>query len=526
MKSVRIDVAVVVLLVISTTVSSSALASEGRLPESALVVVMTRHLGGAYAGNGFIVGDGTLVVTCEHNIYEHSEKGAHRCEGFVAVFSPYLGRACDARILASDEDLDLAVLEVPWKGHPSLLLAHADAILDATSARIVGLPRVIGRLDNWDSVDSPEDFEAQEEVLPVAYVGLHERIPLLIVMCNAREVRLGWSGSAIVLPGTSVALGCFSMSRHRSRGGYDPYREVAGSVVCQLPGLLGDDFDKNRLHRAETFLERPADAREACALALHTSSHLRPDKYESALEPARAFIRLRPDCGFGHKVLAYAAERAGRMDVARESYERAMELDPNSIPTQLVYAQFLTDNGDPSKAEQILEPLWRAARSRGLVAIGMVNLLNTQKESARCIEILEEATQAEPRNAHLWQLMAAWRGQNQGPAVAIEPLTRAVELRPEEGPPRGTLARVLEMTGNLDEAEKHFRTLLDVEPGNPVVYCWLARFLSRHRPEACQEAMKMAEKALELPPHPSLPREKIEQLSAEIRGRIETNSQN
>ncbi len=502
---------------------SQAVPADG-LPRSALVMVTTRYLSGTRAGNGFIVGDGTLVITCDHLVNESSKTGAHRCEGFVSVFSPYLGQACDARILASDEELDLAVLEVPWKGYPALSLASDDAILDANSVRVIGLSKVIDRLEDWDSVNSPEGFDAQEEVLPVAYVGVRGRVPRLIALNKAEAVGPGWSGSAIVLPQTGDIVGCIT-SVHRN---FDRFlrQGAEGPTVSQAFGLLGDGFDQGRLRRTETCLESPADAHEACALALRTSCLQRPQKYESAMESARAFIRLRPELGFGHRMLAYAAERANQPDVAAESYRRAMELDPNSLSTQLVYAQFLTDNGKPDEAKQILEPLWQAGESRGLVAIGLANLLDTQREFLYCTEILEKATQSEPRNANLWQMLAACRAQTQGPTAAIEPLTRAVELHPEEGRPRGMLARVLEMTGNLDEAEKHFRKLLEVEPSNPVVYCWLAQFLSKRRPEASQGALKLAEKALELPPHPSLPREKIEQLVTSIRGQIGANPQN
>ncbi|HNS19547.1 MAG TPA: tetratricopeptide repeat protein [Sedimentisphaerales bacterium] len=502
---------------------SQAVPADG-LPQSALVVVATRYFTGTRAGNGFVVGDGTLVVTCDHLVNEASKTGAHRCEGFVSVFSPCLGQACDARILASDEGADLAVLEVPWKGHPALSLASADAILDANSVRVIGLSRVIDRLEDWDSVNSPERFEAQGEVLPVAYVGVRGRLPRLIALNKAEAVGSGWSGSAIVLPDTGEVVGCITtvqrnFERFLGQG-------ATGPTVSQALGLLGDGFDKGRLRRTEPCLESPADAGEACSLALRTSSLQRPQKYEMAMESARAFIRLRPDLGYGHRMLAYAAERAGQPDVASESYRRAMELDPNSLSTQLVYAQFLSGNGKPDEAKQILEPLWRAGRSRGLVAIGLANLLDAQKEFSRCTEILAEATRSESRNANLWQMLAACRAQTQGPAAAIDPLNRAVELRPEEGRPRGMLARILEMTGNLDEAEKHFRTLLDVESTNPVVYCWLADFLSKHRPEAMQEALRLAEKALDLPPHPSLPREKVEQLTAAIRSRVGVSPQN
>ena len=159
------------------------------------------------------------------------------------------------------------------------------------------------------------------------------------------------------------------------------------------------------------------------------------------------------------------------------------------------------------------------------MATALVNLLGEQKEYSRCIEILGEATRFNPRNAYLWQQMAACRAQSQGPAAGIEPLTRAVDLYPERGPFRGSLARLLEATGNLDEAEKHLRTLLEVEPENPVVYCGLAQFLSRHRPQAIQEARNMAEKALDLPPRASLPRRVIEKLTTDIRSRIEPNEQ-
>ena len=84
---------------------------------------------------------------------------------------------------------------------------------------------------------------------------------------------------------------------------------------------------------------------------------------------------------------------------------------------------------------------------------------------------------------------------------------------------------MLETTGDLNGAEKHFRALLDVEPENPVVHFWLAEFLARHRPDATIEAFMRARKALDLPPRASLPREKIEQLIAELQARTEPEIQ-
>ena len=65
------------------------------------------------------------------------------------------------------------------------------------------------------------------------------------------------------------------------------------------------------------------------------------------------------------------------------------------------------------------------------------------------------------------------------------------------------------------------RELLIVEPNNPVLHLWLARFLGKHRPEAKEEAMKEAQIALKLPRRKDLPKEKIEQIIRELQSETE-----
>ena len=57
----------------------------------------------------------------------------------LTVFSPYLGEACEAHIVGSDKELDLAVLEIPWQGHPALCPADANAVMAARTCRVLGL---------------------------------------------------------------------------------------------------------------------------------------------------------------------------------------------------------------------------------------------------------------------------------------------------------------------------------------------------------------------------------------------------
>jgi hypothetical protein len=54
--------------------------------QDSLVVVTSSAPMGKRAGNGFVIGDGTLVVTAHHMVFEESEKGDHEMPGLIAVF--------------------------------------------------------------------------------------------------------------------------------------------------------------------------------------------------------------------------------------------------------------------------------------------------------------------------------------------------------------------------------------------------------------------------------------------------------
>lgn len=496
--------------------------SEEPPPEAAVVVVIGRHFTGEAGGNGFVIGDGTLVVTCAHLGFEKSARGGHRAPMLLTVFSPYLGDACEAHMVASDDALDLAVLEIPWQGHPSLSPADANTVTAARACRVIGLGTAMQHTTEPDFVsEEGETWEPDREELPVFFIGVRRGTPQFVELEGIGRLGPGWSGAPMVIPGTSVAIGCFATLDRRGLGdGKIIDRGARGPALNQVFRLLGENVRKDRLHRPAGYRQSPEDAREACALALRATHAAQPGRYELVLEPVRAFLKLRPDSVLGHRLLARASEETGQREAARASYRRALELDPNSAHTRICYAQFLGGNGEPNEALQILDPLWKSGRLHDLVGLALMNVLSQRKEFSRCLAILEEATASNPRNAYLWQQIAACRMQMQGPAAAVEPLARAVELLPERGPFRGGLAQLLEQTGALDEAEKHFRALLEIEPQNPVVYYWLADFLRKHRPASQEEAVQVAERALGLPPGGHLPREEIEKLIKSIRDQI------
>src|SRR5262245_33283601 len=108
MMTLRLSVWLCVLLALplwARGAATDSISASGR----ALVLVYARSLDASAVGQGFIIGDGTLVITVRHILYGQ-RPGDHRPDVMVEVVSPYLGDACEAQLVSEDRSLDLAVL--------------------------------------------------------------------------------------------------------------------------------------------------------------------------------------------------------------------------------------------------------------------------------------------------------------------------------------------------------------------------------------------------------------------------------
>src|SRR4029079_14967618 len=107
------------------------------------VILFSRSIGQTSCGGGFIVGDGTLVVTARHGIYPERLGGLHQGDALVTILSPYLGDACEAEVIAQDRGLDVMILRVPWSGHPALALADETTIVSADKVELSGYRGIV-----------------------------------------------------------------------------------------------------------------------------------------------------------------------------------------------------------------------------------------------------------------------------------------------------------------------------------------------------------------------------------------------
>ena len=512
MNRLRLSVIVAALLVVCCQVVLLAGAHAAVEPRDALVMVIMRSFMGRRAGNGFVIGDGTLVVTAHHLVFGESGQGRHKMAGLVSVVSPYIGDGCEARIVAAEEELDLAVLRVPLLGHPALELAEERDILSAERLVVLGVPEIARSIGSGAREPRQEDLDGRSENLAVDYVAVRRRIPRFISLGETGQLGEGWSGSPMLLPDSAVAAGCFT-ALNTTKG--DQRVRARGPAMSQIRRLLEDSDAGESLKAGDTRLPRPEDAVDAFLSFAQAYHHYLEHQHRQASERIEQLIRMRPESPFAYLMSASNAEVQRDFDLADQHFRKALALNPEAASARFFFAQSLAERR-PDEALEMLESLWEHDVFKPSAALLMFNILAERGQFQRAGELLTEALKLNPRNAYLWMSLGSGQYASDQHDDAIANIAKAVELLPERGPFRGQLARMLEKAGRLDEAEKHFRELLNIEPDNPVVHLWLAQFLAKHRPEAKDEALKEAQIALELPPRKGLPKEKIEQLIQEL----------
>ena len=131
-----------------------------------------------------------------------------------------------------------------------------------------------------------------------------------------------------------------------------------------------------------------------------------------------------------HLLRAMMDFQAGRLEAARQEYERAVAADPQRLELRQSYAAMLEKAGDLDAA----------------------------------VEQLRAALELEPNNALTTKSLGRALARNGAPGEGIEILERAVELDPSTVQARLDLARLLEHQGRPEAALERYREALELEP--------------------------------------------------------------
>jgi tetratricopeptide (TPR) repeat protein len=481
-------------------------------PSEAIVLIGTGSKGNWRRGQGSAIGDGSLIVTAYHVVFESSEIGRHTTSLLPLVVSPYLGDVCYGRIVAADRELDLAILQVPWLGHPAFPLLDDPATHQLDHVAIYSLRVEYSRAARSGTVSTRvPPAEIRTERRPIRFVVCRRGIPVEIRLTGLGRLGKGWSGAPMLAEPGNVWAGCFAgigydaiafnISLLPDKDSFSPRRQEVGfgPAAGWVRKLVGDTENTDRLRVHGTRLSRPADANQATERFLKGVGFfgLATTGPEERARELDEFLLLRPasSCAMGLKAAYLAfAKQAG----AEELFHQAVRQDPSNLCAVVWLGEFLEARHQVGEAREQYERARHLEPQSSYVSVALARVIGMNEREDSAQEKINALIAEFPDNGFLLAARAQVYARQKKTQEAIETLQDVVRLAPEDPRGRELLAGELKRLGKLDEAETQLRDIIALYPSNPEAYLHLARFLAECRPEAREKAVETAQQALRL----------------------------
>lgn len=490
----------------SREAGASASESTGAASDAIVAIWTSSFIGDLWA-QGTVVGDGSLVVTAYHAVFNCSSVGRHSLPGFVFAISPYSGAVCNPRVLACDREMDLAILEVPWKGHPAVELAAKTCFDTAESALVLSLKL------NSSGDDPPMLGERCEESLPVDSVTTRLGTPIQILLRGHGQLAHGWSGCPILTRDRRCLLGCFT-SKVGPRGSPEalsgPTRVVvhagyadlaygpAAGLICKLVIAAGQT---TRLQGHAPTIARPADALVAAQHLVNAyhygrNATISPEVFRAV----RAYLDLRPDSAVAQANLGAWLNRSSDRDLAEAILKRSLEREPTIIGC-LAYGEYLFDSNRLQESQEQFNRAEKLDPNNGLVAtFALSKCLSRKRDMNGFLHQVDEAIERQPTNALLLVIRANHLAAFGRYQEAVDAIRKAIALYPEQASFHAGLANCAEKAGDLEAAETELREMARLEAagqdGGSSARLSLAQFLLKYRDSARQEALGLLREVL------------------------------
>ena len=192
------------------------------------------------------------------------------------------------------------------------------------------------------------------------------------------------------------------------------------------------------------------------------------DEYREALSASR-------DLAASHNALARLEVQLGQIQPAQSAFERALEIDPTSLPALVDFADLRRAQGREQEAGKLLRQALAAVPDSGTanVAYGL-HLVRLQRYE-EALEPLSKATRtpdAQPRFYHIYAVAQDFLGHRD---QALGTLRRGVERWPWNVDLLSTLVMYVDDARSL-EVRQHLDTLVRIAPDLPRVRDLVERY--------------------------------------------------
>jgi len=204
--------------------------------------------------------------------------------------------------------------------------------------------------------------------------------------------------------------------------------------------------------------------REERAWRLHASAARAAGQPELSLERLRALAAERPKDSQPWLLMAQLLDPHEQAAERRSALRRAVELDPRHFEAVDLLAQQLVWDGRAEEARTLLDGFRPTREQQPWIAGRRAWVLGESGSRAEAAERLEELVRADPQYRWARVHLTRYYRELEDKARYHESAAHLVELDPRDASALEELGYAALLLERKDEAERHFRTALEVDP--------------------------------------------------------------
>ena len=243
------------------------------------------------------------------------------------------------------------------------------------------------------------------------------------------------------------------------------------------------------------YREAEENCRQALALApnnalahhIHGSVQFCLGDIDSAIDAYQAALALNPTHAETYYFLGNALQVTGQLGNAAENYRRAIELKPDYLEAMGNLGAVLIALHRFGKAQQVLEEANQQHPGHPQILCNLGDLCMLQDRLEPALDYARAALEINPQffDAH-YLLGRIYRHQRKYD-LALQNFSKAAEIRPQNENVIGSIAELLEIRGEFNQARELLQPLIQGNTGNPLVlkaYSALARHFGNEQQAA------------------------------------------
>jgi len=454
----------------------------------------------------FVIGDGSYVLTTCDSITEVISADTRQTIRFPLFISGYTGQAYHCETVASNKDLNIALLKLPISGLPAAPLAPFDAFAKAACGTMGQLSQGEAVGNKWPTTiyGITLDKSAKPPKLGVSQWNADK-----VFVTDIGEHKWMFVGSVsppdavpngAMVARDSTVVGMYVNKLVVTGGGQDvTYGRCAMSPeIARFCGKSG--IDTATLYEPpKPTIAKPNDADAAFQLCSRIYSQIGAGRPALALQPAAALAKARPEDAQAWMALGVAQLAADKAEEALKSFDEAMKLDAKLPMLRTNRAFALAALKKTSEAEsELLKAVSEFPNDPRPVVAAAEFYLADEKTLDKALTYAKKAAIMSPSSAAAELLVGKVEKSRKKYQEAVNAIAEAVKMAPDWWEAWYALGSTYEAAGDKANAEKAYRVLVEKHPKNPDSYMTLASFLADEGRKS--EAIELLDKLRALSP--------------------------